>query len=64
METKGAQIAKAILRKNKTEGITLTEFKALNYKVMKIKPSLKTVRPMEQNRGPRNKPMHTCSTNL
>ena len=37
METTRAQIAKAILSKNKTEGITLTTFKLLNYKVIKIK---------------------------
>ena len=63
---KTSQIAKTTLRKkNGAEGIMLSDFR-LYYKAIGIKIVWywHRHRSMEQNRQPRNKPMHIWSTNL
>ena len=60
------QVAKAILRKNKTEDIMLPDFKLYckgkqNNMVLAQKQKH---RSMEQERNPRDKPTHLWSTNL
>ena len=64
---KTSQIAKTILRKNGAKGIMLSGFR-LYYKVTGIKIvwywHKNGHRSVEQNRQPRNKPMHLWSTNL
>jgi len=72
METKETAIAKTILRKkNRTGGITFPDFR-LFYTIIQIYRHQNTMklaqkqthRSVEQDREPRNKPMHLWSINL
>ena len=51
-------VAKAILRKNKAGGITLPVCYNATVAETVVLAKNQTQRPMEQNRGPRNKPVH------